>query len=144
MTNFQLTVRPDCALSPCSLLPLPVHPWNSPLKAHTLWLFVGELTFEHGSTLFPWLLASGIKQTFLPTNLASRVLAFEWWAARPEFQYEQTQVGRIPTSKYQRLENQDLSQGPVIPRGRKPILDHSYDSLDILRNALFIYFLNFT
>ena len=81
MTNVKMTVRADCAVSACSPLP-------ASIKALAHWLSVGGVGLWTGLCPSPARLpASEIKQTSLPTNLAS-LLALEWRAARPHFRLQ--------------------------------------------------------
>ena len=81
MTNFKRTVRANCAVSVGSLLPLSIRalaPWLSGLGEREVGLWTEVCPLPSC-----WL---EIKQTFLSTKLAS-LLAFEWWAAGPHFQF---------------------------------------------------------
>ena len=84
VTNFKMTIRADCAVSPWS----PCH-WSKKVLAHWLLGHRGrEWDFGLASALPDTpVTASKIKQTFLSTNFAS-LLAFERWAARPHFPFQ--------------------------------------------------------
>ena len=59
----------DCTVSACSPLPLPLHPWNSPLKGLAHGLSLGEVDSFEQRVSPPSLATSEIKQIFLFTEL---------------------------------------------------------------------------
>ena len=80
MTNFRMTVRADCTVSACS-------PHLQPIKSHAHGLSVaGELAF--GQAFPPPPLVAGVRNKFpFHFTLLASLLAFEWQAAGPGFDY---------------------------------------------------------
>ena len=89
MTNLKITVRDDCVVSACS------SPHHHSIYKCPHPLLVGRQGEESAFGLTPTTLshhhpqlqASGIKQTFLSTNLAY-LLAFEQRSARPTHSFQ--------------------------------------------------------
>ena len=73
-----------------SPLSLAIHPWNSPLEALAPWSAVGNWPLDTSMFSPPNYWPPEIKQPFLSTNTCLLSLAFEWWAARPEFSNTKT------------------------------------------------------